>query len=59
LYRLSPNGTQFSAPANAITVIDNVLIDGFLEITPDATSGIGVLSVDVALPEELKKLGLI
>ena len=61
MYRVNPNDVNDTllAPANGKTKIKNVLIEGFIEITPNAVNGKGTLSADLALIPELIALGYI
>lgn len=57
-YRLNPRSEQtFNAPPNGDTKIKNLLTDAFIELTPDPADGEGILSADLAMPEELVALG--
>lgn len=46
-----------NAAPNGETELDHMLADGFIEITPDGTTGKGVLSADLAWPPDLVRLG--
>ena len=55
---MNPRSQQsFNAAPNGDTKIQNLLTDAFIEITPDATTGSGILSADLVDPRELVMLG--
>lgn len=61
VYRINPNDSNDTllAPANGKTKIENVLIEGFIELIPNGATGKGTLSADLALIPELVALGYI
>lgn len=46
-----------TAAPNGETIIENLLIDAFITLTPDAAAGKGVLSADLAWLPDLEALG--
>jgi len=51
-------GTVFTIPPNSIALIENEIITGF-RITPDGTTGTGVISADLAVRSTLEREGFI
>ena len=61
VYRINPRDSSetLNAAPNGETIIENLLIDAFITLTPDAVAGAGVLSADLAYPPDLVKFGWI
>jgi len=51
-------GTVFTIPPNSIAIIENELIDGIV-VTPNAVTGVGQITADLAVRSELVKGGFI
>jgi len=51
-------GTEFIVPPNSIALIENEIITGF-RITPNGTTGQGIVSADLAVRNTLEKEGFI
>jgi len=45
-------GTVFTLPPNSLAIIDNEILEG-LVITPDGTTGVGQLTADLAIRNDL------
>jgi hypothetical protein len=60
-YRISKqtNVNDLTAAPNGETIIENLLIEAFISLTPDAATGSGILSADLAWPADLVQLGWI
>lgn len=56
LVRTDPDSVQLIIPPNSVIVIEDE-IHSFIEITPNAVTGIGLFSLTLADPEELRRSG--
>ncbi len=57
-FRTVPSGILLTIPANSLGIVENEIHE-FIEVNPNAVTGNAILTIALADPEELRKLGLI
>jgi len=57
-FRTVPSGILETVPPNSLAIVEDE-IHSFIEINPNVLTGSGILSLALAEPSELRRLGLI
>lgn len=57
-FRTVPSGVLLTIPPNALGVVENEIHE-FIEVNPDPATGDAIVTLSLAEPAELRRLGLI